>query len=264
MEGDKDSIIKFLTEGGEKSLQLAASLVGEARAKEEIEERKLLSEEALKEKYTLEAQKAFTELNKKIEVGTKLLIQTLSEMAYEDRAIMTQDVIVDMSKIISLAYDMLRDEARAEDVAKSLFVENKGFQDICDMSDKTIETLYKAAKKIYDQKRFEDAVNAFSVLCILQTKSYPLWLGLANSQFFCERYDAAVFAYAYAATSDLFQPDPHLLSCTCYEKLNQLDLAINALDLSLIVMENHPEYKELMQQALAHKEALTEKLRIGG
>lgn len=145
---------------------------------------------------------------------------------------------------------------------KNLMVEiqeGKSMQEIYGISDETIEHFYHAAKAIYDRKDYEDAINAFSFLCFLNRKNYAFWIGLGNSEFFCNRFEEALQAYAFAVLADPFEPTPHIQSCFCYEKMGDRELAKNALDLALISMGDNVEHAEMKKNVIEYQKNLKQK-----
>lgn len=118
-------------------------------------------------------------------------------------------------------------------------------QEIAGISDDGLEMLYQTAKKLYEAKDFQQARDAFSFLCMLNSQKFAFWLGLGNSEFGLQNYDAALFAYAFVAEVNPEDYLCHLFSARCYEELQDKDNAINALELALFVIGADSEHHEL-------------------
>ena len=138
-------------------------------------------------------------------------------------------------------------------------IQNKTIQEICGISPATIEALYQAAKYLYEQQDYQEASDAFGILVFLNSQTHLFWLGLGNSEFFCNHYQAALTAYAFAMRADPFDPHCHIYSCKCYEALGQIDQAINALDLALIAISDNKKYEALKPPLAAEKMRLQNK-----
>jgi type III secretion system low calcium response chaperone LcrH/SycD len=134
-----------------------------------------------------------------------------------------------------------------------LLTHNKTLEEIFGLSNATIEALYQAARHLYEQQHYQEAAAAFSVLCVLCPKAHTFWIGLGNSEYFSQNYDAALVAYAMAIQANPRDPTPHFFSAHCYEKKGEKQYAVNALELALLAIGNQTEYAAWKQKALDHK-----------
>jgi type III secretion system low calcium response chaperone LcrH/SycD len=138
-----------------------------------------------------------------------------------------------------------------------LLTHNKTLEEIFGISDVTIEALYQAAKHLYEQQHYGEAAAAFSVLCVLCPRAHTFWIGLGNSEYFSENYDAALIAYAMSIQAEPRDPTPHFFCARCYEKKGQREFAINALELALIAIGNQEQYASWKQKVAEHKSRLS-------
>src|SRR5581483_249883 len=138
--------------------------------------------------------------------------------------------------------------------------QEKSLQEMCGMSDETLKRFYKAAKYLYEHKEYEHAMAVFGILNLLNPKKPIFLLSIGHSAYFLHQYEAALNAYAICSMKHPLEYSCHLYSCKCYEEMNQIDLAINALDLALIVIADNPELNALKQEIASEQKRLTQKL----
>jgi len=82
---------------------------------------------------------------------------------------------------------------KQERFLKTHYSRKKTLIEIAHVSEKTFEKMYQAAKQLYNEKQYEQAVNGFGFLILINSQSYSSWLGLANSQFFLKHYEEGTF-----------------------------------------------------------------------
>lgn len=135
----------------------------------------------------------------------------------------------------------------------------KTLQEVFALDDDAVEKLYSAAKYIYEQQHYPEAAASFSVLTLLCPNNHTFWIGLANSEYFCQNYEPALVAYAMAAQANPRDPLCHLFSSHCYEAMGQKRLAINALELALISIGEQDQYASWKQKIQEQKARLEKK-----
>lgn len=213
----------------------------------------LLPKKTMKERFEKQVDIELQSYRKKLDHGASLILESLIHMADKNPEFFSDDVADDLSRIISLSQLLKNNKDQfAEDIK-----EEKSLQEIAKVSDETIEKMYQAAKKIYEEKQFSDACDAFGFLTLLNDKKYIFWLALANSHFFLKNYESALIAYAIASeinSADIF---PHLHSSICYEEIQEFDNAIGELDVALYIISATEQHTDLKEQIEAKKAELT-------
>lgn len=124
--------------------------------------------------------------------------------------------------------------------------QDKSIQEIAQISDASLEKMYKAAKYLYDNGRFQEAADAFNFLTLLNSQKVAFWYGLANSAYQLKNYKEALMAYTLVCQ---LVPDDyfcHIFSSRCYEALGDVKNAINSLELAQYVLGDREG--ELKQQ----------------
>jgi len=135
---------------------------------------------------------------------------------------------------------------------RSEFIENldsgKTIQQIGGVSDATLEKMYQAAKKLYEEGRFQESADAFCFLTLLNSQKFAFWLGYANSQYQLQNFDAALEGYAFVTKLNPDDYVSHLFSSECYRALGDDINRKNALELALYVLGDDPAHREIRGQ----------------
>ncbi len=215
---------------------------------EAVKPNQILSKNALQTRYQKELQEEFTAYRKRLQNGAAKLIGSLSELAKENPELISQDVRDAIDNIIALPESLDSDENDC--ISQSL-------QEICHITDATLDKLYQGARRLYTLKAYSDAADAFTFLTSLNSKYAAFWLGLANAEYGCGRYKEALYSYAFACEANPFDPNCHIMSCRCYEALGEIENALNALDLALFVVNDNAEYADLVSWITNQKERLS-------
>ncbi len=139
---------------------------------------------------------------------------------------------------------------------KKQFAAGKNAQQILGFSDDTMEKFYRAAYRLFENKRYLDAANAFLFLVTLNPYHYDYWLGLGAATQRCENYEGAVDAYEMAAICQLENPIPYFHLAKCLFAMHDRESALQAIDLALEYSEGLAEYEDIYQQAKAAKALL--------
>lgn len=218
---------------------------------------KLLPERVYKERYLQEISSSIDSFKKTIQTGTRILFAALVEIAALHPDAITKEAQDNLARLSKFS-----PSKKAQSIIEKIKNEigTKNCQEILGISDATIEVFYQAAKYLYEQQRYQDAAAAFQILTLINDKKPLFWLAYGNSEYFCHAYKQALIAYAIAAYIDPFDPTFHLYSCKCYEELQEIDNAINALDLALIAIGSDTTQKELIQKIHEEKKRLSQKI----
>lgn len=200
--------------------------------------------------------KELTQFQKKIEDGALQLLTTLTELAMHEPEFTSYEVASDLARLVAFSSALKQNQlAYFEELAKG-----KCLQEICTITDATMQKLYKAAVHLYAEKHYKQAADAFAFLSFLNPNVSLFWRGLGNAQYHLHHYEAALYALAYAALQDPHDPYCHLISCRCYEAIKEYDNAVNALDLSLHCIQGNPSHAKLKPEVEKEKVRLSHKL----
>ncbi len=217
------------------AFNLAEVLAGQ----EMLHPNQLLPKRLFLERFQLQITEELKGTQERLKKGPLALLGMLTEQA--ENGEITQEMQDELLKLLDLAAMIANERGRFIDELSA----GKTLQAMAGISDTTMEKLYHAAKQLYEQQRFQEAADAFGFLTMLNGEKYAFWFSLGNSEYSLKNYQGALFAYAFACRTN---PDDHLchiFSCRCYEELNDLDNAKNALELALYVIGDNPDQQEL-------------------
>lgn len=83
------------------------------------------------------------------------------------------------------------------------------------VSDEVLERYYQAAAYLLEQRRWEDARDAFKFLTFLNPTVYNFWVGLGCAEQSMGHYDAAIVSYEMAKLTNPENPVPFANSYQC-------------------------------------------------
>ena len=245
----------------EKGLANTASLLAELISQEEPHPRTQTAK-AYKEKLAHEVASDLIVIKKRIENGVAHLVKALKELASTHPEIHSNEIAVEFAKTTEFFSEF---PVHAESYLTAI-AQDQSLQEICGISETTIESLYQAAKQIYEKQNYSDAAEAFTFLTLLNSKKYTFWIALGNAEYLCHRYEQALVAYAIAVRVDPGDPTSHVYACKCYEEIQEFDNAVNALDLALFVIgeSKSRDFENLKRQVTAKREKLIKKIKDEG
>lgn len=218
----------------------------------------LISRDSQKQKIAYEVESELRSFATRIADGLKEIDRLAEKLAIYEPKIFTPAVVLALKKLCHEESDLQKAAIR------SLFAKDqkKPIRELIGIDKAVVKALYRTGAELYNNKNFKEASSAFTVVTLMDVPAHDAWIGLGNSEFYCQRYQSALIAYAMAAWSDPKNPICHIYSSHCYEALKQYENAINALDIALHVIKNNPGYAAWAKQAEELKSRL-EKL-VGG
>ncbi len=236
--------------------QKAAAEVASSRAEEDLLKsgNTLLPKNALLQRYQKELEQEFATYRKRQEHGALVLNQSLEELAKTAPDLFSDTVVAGITLISGLS------ELIAENREKfaSHLSTGGSLQEFAGVDDATMDTLYLAAKLLYEKSLFNDAADAFAFLCGLNPKKYVFWLGLGFSEFHCKHYQEAVNAFLVIKDATPEDPSLPLTLSSCYVELGLLYKALEALDFTLLAIEGKEEYSDWIDVVKQEKMRLTQ------
>ena len=162
---------------------------------------------------------------------------------------------LDEFKLSTKVKELLKDrEKMKREIAKG-----KSLQDIIDLSDEAMGEFYKAAYKLFENRHFVNAADAFLFLVTINPNIPEYWIGLGMATQMCGDYETAVDAYEMAAMYEIENPVPYFYLAKCLFELHERDSTLQALDLAIEYAGDNEEYEDLKKQAIAAKKLLAKK-----
>lgn len=204
----------------------------------------LISRNSQKMKIAYEVETELLSFASRIADGLKVIDRLSDKLAIYEPKVFTPEVVLALKKLC-------HEESDLQTAAiQSLFAkgQNKPIQELVGVNKAVVKALYRASAELYNSKSFQEASAAFTVVTLMDVPAHDAWIGLGNSEFYCQRYQSALIAYAMAAWSEPKNPMSHIYSSHCYEALKEYEKAINALEIALHVIKNNPSYSAWIKQ----------------
>lgn len=202
----------------------------------------LLPKRIFLERFQLQIAEELKSSQERLKKGPHALLEMLTELQEQiGQHELDHEFVDELLKLLDLAAMIAHERQRFIDELCA----GKTLQDMAGISDATVEKLYQAAKQLYEQKRMQEAADAFGFLTMINSEKHAFWLALGNSEYNLKNYEAALFDYAFAYRTNPEDHLCHIFSCRCYEELNDLDNAKNALELAIYVIGDNPDQQEL-------------------
>jgi tetratricopeptide (TPR) repeat protein len=102
----------------------------------------------------------------------------------------------------------------------------------------TIDLLYKGARAIFEDGRFQEATDCFTFLSWFDARQYEFWMALGHSQFHCANHEGAISAYGVASHCLPEESWPHIYSATCFEAIGDFEQASRCIKEGLGLEKN--------------------------
>ena len=157
--------------------------------------------------------------------------------------------------------ESIRNKLRKIDLAKAELSQGHSAQEVLGITYEQMAVFYRKALKLFNEKSYTDAAEAFLFLAYMNQENHDYWLGLGMATQMCREYEAAIDAYELAAIYDLSSPVPYFYLAKCLFAIHDHKSALEALDLAIEAAQERVEYAELLEQATHAKEVL---VRAGG
>jgi type III secretion system low calcium response chaperone LcrH/SycD len=143
---------------------------------------------------------------------------------------------------------MTEQQAAGSEIEKNLdaildhFLTSGGvFKDAHAISDEEMEAIYSVAYNLYENGKYDDALQVFKFLCFFDHMEKKYWLGLGAVRQMLRQYDDAVNAYSMAAMLDIDDPAPASHAADCLLLAGKKEEAESALN---FVLEFAPETEQ--------------------
>lgn len=154
----------------------------------------------------------------------------------------------------------VKEKLKHRSAVKKELDQGKLFQDIIEFSDETMLSLCQSAYKLFENKRYIDAADAFLFLVTLNPYHHDYWIGLGMSAQMCHEFDAAIDAYEMAAICEIENPFPYFYLAKCLFAIHDRESTLQALNLAIEYAADLEEYEDLKKQALEAKALLLKEL----
>lgn len=127
------------------------------------------------------------------------------------------------------------------------------FQDLMEVDDKFMLSLYALAHQAYQNNKYHEASKMFSVLCMLNHLERKYWLGLGATLQMQKKYFPALECYGIAVLLHYKEPDAHLYTAECMLAIGKKDEVKPILQgaIELCTQKEHTPIKEKAKNLLS-------------
>lgn len=133
-------------------------------------------------------------------------------------------------------------------------------KDTMGLSDQMVEGIYAQAYRLYQTGRYNDAIQMFRLLIMINSTESKYSLGLAACFHMLKEYKNAADTYTVCGIIDPENPIPHYHASDCYLQMKDNVSAIIALEIAVKRAGDKPEFKTLKDRALLTIESLKKEI----
>jgi type III secretion system low calcium response chaperone LcrH/SycD len=154
-----------------------------------------------------------------------------------------------------------------EEAISKMMVDNKLPKDVLGFSPEIMEMIYQHGYNLFQNGKYQDALNVFNILRQLDNSSPRYTFAIAACHHYAKEYLDAAANYSIYKYMDPLNPIPSFHLYDCYMKTDHTMSALLAIQEALVLAERSPEYaglKEKIQLEFEHlknvlKSQLTQK-----
>lgn len=150
------------------------------------------------------------------------------------------------------AFAKLNSHQAIENYSRQI-VSGSSWSTVLDITDATLELLYKGGQSLFAMSRYADAESSFTFLTIVDSLQYSFWIGLGHARFHLGKQIQAVNAYQMASLCDPFALWPYFYSANCYEALSLFDQALICLEDAEECYKKQPMPEKEMKEVIAQR-----------
>jgi len=142
-----------------------------------------------------------------------------------------------------------KNEKNVTQLADDFFKNGHMPKDVLNLSDQQVEGLYAQAYNFYQTGRYQDAIQIFRLLIMLNASETKYILGLAACLHMMKDYKNAIDTYTMCSVLDPETPIPYYHMSDCFLCMKDPYSAIVALEMALKRAGNKPEYQMLKDRS---------------
>lgn len=150
------------------------------------------------------------------------------------------------------------DAERKEKLKKfaSDITEGKSPKEAMGLSNEYVEGMYSFAYRLYTMGKYDQALQIFRLLVMLNPLEPRYLLGLAACYHMLKDYDNASSCYMLCSILDPTDPLPYYHVSDCFIQLEDLEMAYDSLNLCIEHAKNKTDYKKIQDRAEVSLEVL--------
>jgi type III secretion system low calcium response chaperone LcrH/SycD len=144
------------------------------------------------------------------------------------------------------------DAAAVDLLTKSLeavLFEGKPMWEVCGWNAEQIEGLYNTGFHLYQSGAYDEAMNVFRPLALLDSGEARNWIALGGCHQMKKEYEQALEYYGNAAIIDPSNPRPIFNALECNIALKKYPEAKSSAEYLIAIASDKPEYASLVVRA---------------
>jgi type III secretion system low calcium response chaperone LcrH/SycD len=134
-------------------------------------------------------------------------------------------------------------------VTQNILVKGMMPKDACGVGDNTAEAMYAQGYQLYNNGKYGEARQIFSMLTVLNPLEPKYLLGQAASTHMMRELEHAAELYVRYTILSPQDPVPYYHAADCYIQLQEVDCAIVALNMVIKKSGEKPEYSSIKDRA---------------
>lgn len=142
-----------------------------------------------------------------------------------------------------------RVEGAVEKVAENIMEKGMFLKDAMGLSGEMVEAIYSFAYHLYSIGKYEEAMQIFRLLIMLDPLQPRFPLGLAACFHMLKDYHCAASSYMLCTLLDGNDPLPHYHAADCYTELKQPEIAADQLRICIAKCGNVEEFQPIKARA---------------
>ncbi len=188
------------------------------------------------------------EFNKNCSLGFQACLQSVQDMSYGDSDISMSE----LKDTIHQAFDRISSMETMQQLAQQMS-QGTRFADLIGVPSNCLWMMYKGAKSLFDQKRFQEAEAAFCFLTFMDQSKSAFWMSLGHASFHLNHFSRAATAYQMASVTDSTNFWPFIFLANCYEANEEPHKAQAALMEANRLFMERGQSDSLMQETLSQR-----------
>lgn len=149
-----------------------------------------------------------------------------------------------------------------EDLAKAVqdVLSGKPLYEAAGWNAEQVQSLYTTAYHHYTSGSFQEALEIFKILLVMNSMDNRVWLGFGASAQMLKKHEEALKAYGYASLLDPMNPKPFFHAMECHIALKNFEEAKTAGEYVVGVTTDKPEHAKLLARTQLLLKAIETKL----
>lgn len=148
-------------------------------------------------------------------------------------------------------------DKQIEEITQRFLTQGATFKELKGVTDQELEAVYAVGHNLFANAKYEQAEDAFRLLCFLDHLNKKFWLGLGACRKARQNYNGAIDAFGLAGILDLKDSRAALQSAECHILLGNRPAAASAYT-AVLKYGTEPAARsraEMMLQTLSEKSA---------